>query len=814
MSYIMTKEGLVLNSMAGELGRGGYTQGNASTSESQLLTARGYMRAFEVTRDSKYLTRGTLLGNAYVKYFAHDVMPPSSDLWANQWVVNGGLPFAIKGPVSPKGSDFDGYILRPKTVGVGGVVTLETELANIYNVFTNGTTLSWQNVFATITTGSYVTWTEFWDKNGNRFTPSGIDISAPTDPTKIGKLYTSATSGTTVLINYSVYIPSVMIPYGSIYECWPMWREIDATVWNCAGDSIHWMVDVFEMLKNNDPANVAKWSQCKSGALRLWYDATSPNVETFMFKKEIGKRYSSWPGTFWKYIASGVTYTEPNLPAGYTITRNSLGFIEAILPSDNTRTSYQLWNEKLWLTYPPAVSSMSIEIGATVNTNVRLLVWADDDKAYQTMFTVSAGGPAIYNIPMTNILNMYVWPTSTGVVPTVSHLHDVIDYCVVTIPDGTAGFGFPITWALADTILFTYKCSTSFYLRVQHDGTHTDYGVIPSEYDYRSFTLPHNNGTGIQIVQIGVGGSTVICTTALTNYQGSESSVSRCELIVESTAATVLQLGSVYVIGSTRDEVKYTPGALLFQTSSGENTVNVDGNSGAPFQGPYYVGYQNPCTWFLQGYTTEAENMLQLMSDAQVDYTSKFSGVIGPFTPVYNQNTWDAAGMYTPGFNWEGPDPNTFWGGWQYRAFSNVADYWQRAKAAYQINNATTLAGTICTKFIAWLIKWITDNPYPAYPCLPTYFGSNGSITVGYSEPHMVALALKGAVWSHYAAPTTQGLEQLIYALNTMLVDYQIQTGPMYGSFSPDPTNHAFYGYWAGEIMDAIAVYAKWKVTQ
>ena len=813
MSYIMTKEGLVLNSMAGELGRGGYTQGNASTSEAQLLTARGYMRAFEVTRDGKYLTRGALLGDAYVKYFANDSMPPSSDLWANQWIVNGGLPFAVKGPSSPSGSDFDGYVLRPKTVGVGGVVALETELANVYNVFTNGTTLSWQNVFASINTGSYVTWTEFWDKNGNRFTPSGIDLSTPTDPTKIGKLYTSATSGATVLVNYSVYIPTVMIPYGSIYECWPMWREIDKTVWNCAGDAIHWMVDAFEMLKNNDTANVSKWSQCKSGALRLWYDATSPNVETFMFKKEIGKRYSAWPGTFWRYITSGVTYTEPNLPTGYAITRNDLGFIEATLPSDLTRTSYQLWNEKLWLTYTPVTSSMSIEVGATVDTNVRLLIWADDNKAYQTMFKVVAGGPAIYNIPMTNMLNMYVWPTSTGVVPTFSHLHDVIDYCAVTIPDNTAGFGFPVSWTTAGSVTFKYKSTSSFTLRIQHGGSYTDHYISPAT-TFTTFTIPEANGYGVQVLGIGVGGSTVYCTTSLTYYQGSESSVASCELIVESTAATVLQLGSVYVVGSTRDEVNYTPGALLFQTSSGENTVNVNGNSGAPFQGPFYVGYQNPCPWFLQGYITEAENMLQLMSDAQVDYTSKFPGVIGPFTPVYNQNTWDAAGTYTLGFNWEGPDPNTFWGGWQYRAFSNVADYWQRTKTAYQTNNATTLAETICTKFIAWLIEWIADNPAPTHPCLPTYFGSNGSITVGYSEPHMVALALKGAVWSHYAAPTTQGLVQLIDDLHTMLVDYQIQTGPMYGSFSPDPTNHAFYGYWAGEIMDAIAVYAKWKVAQ
>jgi hypothetical protein len=41
-----------------------------------------------------------------------------------------------------------------------------------------------------------------------------------------------------------------------------------------------------------------------------------------------------------------------------------------------------------------------------------------------------------------------------------------------------------------------------------------------------------------------------------------------------------------------------------------------------------------------------------------------------------------------------------------------------------------------------------------------------------------------------------------------MLMSHQITTGEMAGAFSHDPNSHIFKGLWAGEIMDALALYA------
>ena len=72
--YLITPEGLVRNNMDEELGRGGYYQERACTSESQVMMVRGYLRAYQATKETRYLTTAQTFADALIKYFFFGVL--------------------------------------------------------------------------------------------------------------------------------------------------------------------------------------------------------------------------------------------------------------------------------------------------------------------------------------------------------------------------------------------------------------------------------------------------------------------------------------------------------------------------------------------------------------------------------------------------------------------------------------------------------------------------------------------------------------------------------------------------------------------
>lgn len=67
---------------------------------------------------------------------------------------------------------------------------------------------------------------------------------------------------------------------------------------------------------------------------------------------------------------------------------------------------------------------------------------------------------------------------------------------------------------------------------------------------------------------------------------------------------------------------------------------------------------------------------------------------------------------------------------------------------------------------------------------------------------------MKGALWCGQAGYDKTKAEKTVERLYAMLQDFQISDGDMAGSYSPQPEEHRFYGFWAGEILDALSVYA------
>lgn len=256
---------------------------------------------------------------------------------------------------------------------------------------------------------------------------------------------------------------------------------------------------------------------------------------------------------------------------------------------------------------------------------------------------------------------------------------------------------------------------------------------------------------------------------------------------------------------SPKWQAKYK-GAIPFEyTNKGDNlTVR----STSIFRGPYYTGYQNPLPWlYMQDYTAAA-NMLQLLVESQVAYT-KSTGVKGPFAPVYHYDASLLGSAKKNVFTWNGPDPNTFWGGFQYRPFADVAHFWYHCKRSNIQNAAVSNASKVCMSFLSWLDGWLTAHPNNEY--VPTEFREATQPSAppanGDNDPHMIALALKGALFCKNAGADAAMVGRVIARLYAMVMKRQSKAGDMAGAFMHDPYSHIFKGFWAGDIMEALALY-------
>jgi len=244
-------------------------------------------------------------------------------------------------------------------------------------------------------------------------------------------------------------------------------------------------------------------------------------------------------------------------------------------------------------------------------------------------------------------------------------------------------------------------------------------------------------------------------------------------------------------------------GAIPFEyTNKGPNLSVLPA---AIVRGPYYAGYQNPLPWHYMKDYTAAANMLQFLIDAQTAYT-KSTKISGPFAPVYHYDDSLLGSAVKNSFTWNGPDPNTFWGGFQYRPFAAVADFWQRCNASKLNNSAVSSAATVSIAFLNWLDLWLTAHPSATN--IPSTFKEGVAPVADYKEPHMTALALKGSLFCKKAGANPQMVGRVLSRLYAMLANGLVTTGDMAGSYAPDPNSHSFNGFWAGEIMDSLALYA------
>lgn len=279
------------------------------------------------------------------------------------------------------------------------------------------------------------------------------------------------------------------------------------------------------------------------------------------------------------------------------------------------------------------------------------------------------------------------------------------------------------------------------------------------------------------------------------------------------------KVGDVTVVNGTRKPVNYV-GSLPFGYMVGGPTRSRV--SAAPYRGPYIAGYQSGVPWVEIGNVTELSKMLDFMLESQIQFQQRSpTNLLGPFMHCYLPATWDSEQTGTlDTWVWDAPDGNPAWNGWQYRAIDAMSRTWQDMveKGIYSLDMLNKIR-TINTRFMDWMVEWLTDNPEANY--IPSDWGPPGwtqgqplppdSYLVPHGtkrEPHDLALVLKSAIACARAGYDEAKCKYVINRMVTALQTIQVQDplSPMRGAFTLNPEEYDVYGFQQGEILEALAL--------
>jgi hypothetical protein len=162
------------------------------------------------------------------------------------------------------------------------------------------------------------------------------------------------------------------------------------------------------------------------------------------------------------------------------------------------------------------------------------------------------------------------------------------------------------------------------------------------------------------------------------------------------------------------------------------------------WRGPMYAGYQVPAAWEKWGHHAIAAKMAKFLRAAQNTYSNFYGTPKGPFMPLWvplsDENPADYnAEMQT--WTWEGPDPNTGWAGWQYRALAHLAHYY--------FLSGDSVAKGVLDNWMAWLSTRILANG-AGWKVPSDFVKDTGTYEYNYFSPEFHALIAQAMIFKHW----------------------------------------------------------------
>lgn len=805
----INKENLVKAHIHIEEGRGGYFAPESGTSEGQFILARGMIDMYKVTKDTKWLDMAENLMQATFKYLFKGKSIPTEvsldNLWTPHWLFNAHTAF-----ISQK------YYLYHKLNFTNGVGYLSSEYAlkQVYSVRALDATLNWESPTANVI--------------GKEYIISQCDI---TDKTAVITLEENFTGEAFVV--YSDFGGEIIQP-NELYEAYPIWRKLDADESCCAIDSLWWLYDCFKSLSEitGKEIYVTATEYLKAMTIEV---VKLPTIEEW-------HTLSYDPNS----ALSGGLYQWQNKTPEATLVRDVDGSVLITIPEGPGEVQYGRGSVNFTVQDNHKIMA---KLASSIDTTVTFFMSPDDDLSYEGRYfcKIKLDGNDVAKeyeltpkdfIRTSNLLwdieyigdsveESYTSPNSKATFTDISDI-DGRRWRKVTFNIGkeTNEEGYPYDgWCQYSAIIgahrFDFNSIPPYHLKAtgnivmklkDANGHYWETPVtvgddfITFQPEVSSFRLAAYQENPEPAEQLTFPYQTIIFdalqdkSTLEIKYIGELLSIPAQTLIRDFVLNITDEREHKVKIFYTRvyptKDFKYAPYVAPF-------TINVKNNKAEDWRGTPYTGYQ--CPWFWQEVKQPegVETVLQFLLDAQDEYKQR-TNVDGFFMPVFIWDRWDNVDYGKPNtFTWDGPDPNTFWGGFQYRTIETVA-------RTFFMDNTNERAKRICLRFFN-----AVDDIWTRTGSYPVEFREGQEPSTEYKDIHNVALLLRATTYYYQATDNSAEEETCKRLMRKCLNELKEVFKPFNNNvqWNGDFVNgtwswHAnqWNMFWGGEMLSAFAL--------
>lgn len=775
----MIYNSLIANAYHPEIGRGGYFHPNSGTSEGQGVMILSCLLAYEALRDDLatldtakfYQDMAVRMLNAMAEFDGNGPMlrqpiPDNPDtITLLHWL------FAAKGPVNLQDVKLD----YPVTVS-GGSVTVPASalgqgIVSVYKLYPANKQLLFESPFSPVIGGGEIYPTaQVENPNGS------LTLTVP------------AANGAYKLV-YSNY-SSRTLPLGSAYEAFPVWSAIPDGYAACAPDTFRWFdMALDKAIDLGSPRDAGKWRKLRD-ALRM----TVVKGQNLSDLREVLRPMPRVP----VFDTDGMFSYSDNPYAQLPPAGMNQGWLAYNFFSRDPSTGFIVVDVPLASTLPSDPAFSTTQIGRGFDDSWRAAnVYQQADQYLLLEMSVTQNQ---------SITTLYtdLQPVFRPFVSTTREFN--ASTCYYAEPNTADVGGVPL-WSdrgLVRTMLFPRSA-------FKNSGG----AVLP---------------VGAQILNFGV----EMRAPATVGYTAK---IGLMRLVSGPSAEWVRSNLTAAKKGS---KLPYFPGSIPFATNANLVAQEFVGYNGNPFH-----GYQLPDLWLSLAheaktvhpaldsnslpttlYTTGEvrypismsnengtpkatnialmEQQLIFLRDA-ADVWFRDHGFRGPFAHTFVLNTPARYNIGAPQphtWVYTNDDPNTRWVGYQVRVVESLAHVCFKTVGDDYAADSFKLAKRLLVEWLGWLnTAWpnLSGSPFKG---MPTEFEASGAPTTLYEEPHAPAIVLRACL---YLKQVDSSHDALCNALIQRCWDYMElnwrTTGEMKHTWSPDPANRQWYGFWHGEIL-------------
>lgn len=792
-----------------ELGRNGYVAPESGSSEAQFLTLLGFIKMYKATKQLKWLGMAQRVADAAINFLYIDEKFPDetfneAKLFAPHWLFNASKPFKSDAFYQDKIFSF--------TNGATTVIS-ENQIKKLFKVIGKDSTLLWNDPFAK------VIGTEFEIASHEITENNELKIQLKESYTGELKVIFSDLGGENIEVN-------------QIYEAYPVWRKMEEKEIACACDSLWWSYHCWKELHSVTGSIRDRLLMEHTKELCIYSCALS-NVRAY-----VKPQFDNFPID----DSMQINILTDNRDPVPVVSRDSEdGSIKLDIPKGigiiDVHCSFpedKLFERRTYkvdvTTDIPTAIMLELECVSSdgVNKKYKLVKWTKGLKVPESLAydlkDFKDTTKTLFDLGYSPHIELQYVSDNSSVefkdIEINGQLARQVDFKIGTefTENGDAYLGWAQyhptlqTYNFENDISITYKSTNSMEISFIDSRGYKWVKVLPKADELTTVTVnkyefylheeqtedgPFPSSPQGETSTLIFGAVTTEVTLILLRI-GDVLEQTPFEKIIGATIRVTEEKKQVVKIHHLQplplDDYEYSPYIIPF-------TLNLNNGVLNDWRGMPYTGYQ--CPWFWQDVKSqEGVNVsLQFLRDAQLEYklrTKKHSF----FMPTFIWDRWDNLEFGEINkFSWNGADPNTFWGGYQYRTIETVA-------ITLFNDNTLEMAKNIVYDFLSSLTKVWTDTKAG----VPTTFNSDGSIKTEYRDSGSVGIVLRTCIYALQSGQISKKLcinlinKCLVY-LDNIFVEPTIRNNHnqpnITGTWGED---NKFYQYWGGEILHSLAI--------